>query len=128
MARVFLIRGAIWLMITNREKASNSFAAASRMARQSLNGESSKFSPYGPIMNVSLVPVQDKTKKPSTLAVLVVICWVWVGCANSDPKSSTVRAGAGQAVPVSVFIAQNRDMPVYLTGLGTVTAYNTVSV
>jgi len=31
-------------------------------------------------------------------------------------------------MPVSVFTAQRRDMPVYLTGLGSVTAYYTVSV
>src|SRR5581483_82260 len=35
---------------------------------------------------------------------------------------------APQAVPVAVATVQRRDMPVYLTGLGSVTAYNTVSV
>ncbi len=33
-----------------------------------------------------------------------------------------------QTVPVGVATATQRDMPVYLTGLGSVTAYNTVSV
>jgi multidrug efflux system membrane fusion protein len=53
----------------------------------------------------------------------------WVGCASSDPKPTTARAAAAaQSVPVGVATAAQRDMPVYLTGLGSVTAYNTVSL
>jgi multidrug efflux system membrane fusion protein len=32
------------------------------------------------------------------------------------------------AIPVSIATAQRRDVPIYLTGLGTVQAFNTVTV
>jgi multidrug efflux system membrane fusion protein len=48
------------------------------------------------------------------------------GCAGTNTKA---QAGAGpQAVPVAVALAEKRDVPVYLTGLGSVQAYNTVSL
>jgi multidrug efflux system membrane fusion protein len=48
------------------------------------------------------------------------------GCGGANTKA---QAGAGpQAVPVAVASAEKRDVPVYLTGLGTVQAYNTVSL
>ena len=60
--------------------------------------------------------------------VLILSCMGWVGC-SADPKPSTARAATGaQSVPVGVATAALRDMPVYLTGLGSVTAYNTVSL
>jgi multidrug efflux system membrane fusion protein len=62
------------------------------------------------------------------LMVLVVWCGLWVGCSSAD-KPSTARAGGPpQAMPVGVATAKKMDMPVYLTGLGSVQAFNTVSV
>jgi multidrug efflux system membrane fusion protein len=52
---------------------------------------------------------------------------VWLGCSN-DSKPSTARASTQAAVPVGVATAEHRDVPVYLKGLGSVTASNTVSV
>jgi multidrug efflux system membrane fusion protein len=49
-------------------------------------------------------------------------------CSNTRTTPTTARAATGQAVPVGVATAERRDMPVYLTGLGSVTAFNTVSV
>ena len=51
------------------------------------------------------------------------------GCqsANSS-KDKQALAATTRAVPVAVASAVVQDMPVYLTGLGSVTAYNTVSV
>ena len=51
------------------------------------------------------------------------------GCqsANSS-KDKQALASTTRAVPVAVSAAVAQDMPVYLTGLGSVTAYNTVSV
>jgi len=49
------------------------------------------------------------------------------GCGSATTKSA--QAGAGpQAIPVAVQAVEQRDMPYYLTGLGNVTAFNTVSV
>ena len=66
------------------------------------------------------------TRKLS-VGVLLVVCATWLGCGGADTKS-TVRAGAPPAVPVSVSTAEQHDMPVYLTGLGSVTAFNTVNI
>jgi multidrug efflux system membrane fusion protein len=47
----------------------------------------------------------------------------------SAPSGGGARGrGAGGTVPVSVATAEKRDLPVYLTGLGSVAALNTVSI
>jgi multidrug efflux system membrane fusion protein len=65
--------------------------------------------------------------KTLTVSVLLVMCAAGLGCGITGSKS-TVRAGATPTIPVSVYTAERRDMPVYLTGLGSVTALNTVNV
>jgi len=51
------------------------------------------------------------------------------GCQSADStKEKQALAATTRAVPVAVSAAVAQDMPVYLTGLGSVTAYNTVSV
>jgi len=52
---------------------------------------------------------------------------VLLGC-NAGSKPGTARASTQTVVPVGVATAQRRDVPVYLKGLGSVTASNTVSV
>lgn len=56
----------------------------------------------------------------------LAVCANWLGCAKADPKPT--KSGAGQTVPVGVATAKSTDMPVYLVGLGSVTAYYTDSV
>ncbi len=61
------------------------------------------------------------------IPVLLAFCIALLNCSRSDP--ATARASTGpQSVPVGVATAERRDMPVYLSGLGSVTAFNTVSV
>src|SRR6478672_9471542 len=50
-----------------------------------------------------------------------------LGC-SAGSKPSTARASTQMVVPVSVATAERRDVPVYLKGLGSVTASNTVTV
>jgi len=51
------------------------------------------------------------------------------GCQSADSaKDKQALAATTRAVPVAVASAVVQDMPVYLTGLGSVTAFNTVSV
>jgi multidrug efflux system membrane fusion protein len=51
------------------------------------------------------------------------------GCQGGDAdKSKQALAATTRAIPVGTATATAQDMPVYLTGLGSVTAYNTVSV
>jgi membrane fusion protein, multidrug efflux system len=63
----------------------------------------------------------------SQLAVTLALCLAWLGC-GGDPKPTSARANAPQAVPVSVSTVERRDMPYYLTGLGSVTAFYTVNI
>ena len=82
--------------------------------------------------SASLCPQVKLTRRSSALGnalalLTVLLCVVGAGCAG-DPKPNSARANVAQVVPVSVATAERRDMPYYLTGLGSVTAYYTVSV
>ncbi|MFZ0284617.1 MAG: efflux RND transporter periplasmic adaptor subunit, partial [Terriglobales bacterium] len=55
-----------------------------------------------------------------------LLCLGWLGCGGERPNAA--RANTAQAVPVSVSTAERRDMPYYLTGLGSVTAFYTVNI
>ena len=64
----------------------------------------------------------------SLILLVFLLGVIATGCAGGDPKPNSARANVAQVVPVSVATAERRDMPYYLTGLGSVTAYYTVSV
>ncbi|HZR31231.1 MAG TPA: MdtA/MuxA family multidrug efflux RND transporter periplasmic adaptor subunit [Terriglobales bacterium] len=55
-----------------------------------------------------------------------------LGCGSAVQNSSAQQRGKGaqqqQAVSVGVALVEQRDVPVYLTGLGSVTAFNTVAI
>src|SRR3954462_14069499 len=71
----------------------------------------------------------DLSKKPQLILGLAVgLAVSLVGCGKSGEKSRTARAAGPQSVPVGVATAQQKDVPVYLPGLGSVTAFNTGSV
>ncbi len=62
-----------------------------------------------------------------SLSVGAFICFAWIGC---NSVSTQQKASAATTRPVSVTVAKvgQQDLQVYLTGLGTVTASNTVSI
>jgi membrane fusion protein, multidrug efflux system len=79
-------------------------------------------------------PRTDKSREQQTswvqlLAIfsLIVSGVSLLGCSGGS-KPNTARASTQVVVPVSVATAERRDVPVYLKGLGSVTASNTVSV
>jgi len=83
--------------------------------------------------SASLRPQVEVTHRSSALRnalvlLILLLCVVGAGCAGGDPKPNSARANVAQVVPVSVATAERRDVPYYLTGLGSVTAYYTVSV
>jgi multidrug efflux system membrane fusion protein len=49
-------------------------------------------------------------------------------CSKSDPDPTRARASAAQVLPVTVANVTRQDLPVYLSGLGSIAAYYTVSV
>ncbi len=66
--------------------------------------------------------------------VIVVLLWL-AGCTGAAQQGNKSNAGGGrgqngggQSVSVAVAPVQQQDLPIYLTGLGNVAAYNTVTV
>ena len=64
----------------------------------------------------------------SVLGLILLLSVCLSACGGSDPRPASARANVAPVVPVSVATAERRDMPYFLTGLGSVTAYYTVSV
>jgi multidrug efflux system membrane fusion protein len=78
-------------------------------------------------------PAGTKPRKRIGLAIIggaLLLGLLWLGLRGSDSgKTGGGAKGAGPpAVPVIVASAERRDVPVYLAGLGTITAFNTVTV
>src|SRR5579871_2702511 len=65
-----------------------------------------------------------------TLGILAAVCAFLVGCSSSaDSKQQQKAQAAGpHAISVAVAPVQKQDVPVYLTGLGAVTAFNTANI
>jgi membrane fusion protein, multidrug efflux system len=59
----------------------------------------------------------------------MALCAFFVGCSNgsADPKQKAQAAGP-RAVSVATAQVQRQDVPVYLSGLGSVTAFNTANI
>jgi multidrug efflux system membrane fusion protein len=64
---------------------------------------------------------------PAGAIFVAALSLSWLGC-SGDARSASARANVTPVVPVSVATAERRDVPYYLSGLGSVTAYYTVSV
>src|SRR5207302_11275657 len=68
------------------------------------------------------------------LASVAILIAAWGGYVGWEHRAAAKIAAAATAsapspaIPVSVAMAQRRDVPIYLPGLGTVLAFNTVTV
>jgi membrane fusion protein, multidrug efflux system len=64
------------------------------------------------------------------IAILVAVWGGYVGWQHRAAANPAAARGAAPspAIPVSVATAERRNVPIYLTGLGTVQAFNTVTV
>ena len=63
----------------------------------------------------------------TTLAIVVVVA-IAIAFFTRTNRSSTVATAPVQPIPVIAAVAQQRELPIVLTGLGTVTALNTATV
>jgi multidrug efflux system membrane fusion protein len=82
-----------------------------------------------------LEPFQRPIRRPRgyLLTSLAILLAAWGGYVGWHHRATTKIAEAPASapspkIPVSVATAQRRDVPIYLTGLGTVQAFNTVTV
>jgi membrane fusion protein, multidrug efflux system len=65
----------------------------------------------------------------AALCVLAVIAYVWIsGIRARAAAARAAAAAAHQTVPVAATAAKNGDLNLYVTAIGTVTAFNTVTV
>jgi multidrug efflux system membrane fusion protein len=62
------------------------------------------------------------------LFVLAVLCASFIGCGSTDAKQQRAQAAGPRAVSVAIAQVQRQDVPVYLSGLGSVTAFNTANI
>jgi multidrug efflux system membrane fusion protein len=63
------------------------------------------------------------------LPLVLSASMAWTGCSGSSAKSTTGKANtSNQAMPVVVAAVERRDLPIFLTGLGSVSPLVTVSV
>ena len=69
----------------------------------------------------------------TTILALAAVCAFFIalmaGCSSSaDSKQQKAQAAAPRAVSVATAQVQRQDVPVYLSGLGAVTAFNTANI
>src|SRR5580765_5576664 len=64
------------------------------------------------------------------IAILsLAVCTVLIGCSSSaDSKQQRAQAAGPRSVSVATAPVQRQDVPVYLSGLGAVTAFNTANI
>jgi len=56
------------------------------------------------------------------------LCAFFLACSTADSKQQKAQAAGPGAVSVAVAPVQRQDVPVYLSGLGAVTAFNTANI
>ena len=98
------------------------------MTRASGRPEAAREGQSSTVRQPSINPVgQPRLLSNCLIALIFLLGLLGSGC-SGDPKPGSAKASVAPVVPVSVATAERRDMPYYLTGLGSVTAYYTVSV
>jgi membrane fusion protein, multidrug efflux system len=66
--------------------------------------------------------------RAAVLSTLAAVCASFFGCSGGDPKSKAQAASGPRAVSVAIAPVVKQDVPVYLAGLGAVTAFNTANI
>ncbi len=62
------------------------------------------------------------------IAAGLLLALAMTACNGGSPTPSSARANVPQSIPVTVAPVAKQDFPVYLSGLGSIQAYYTVSV
>ena len=70
-----------------------------------------------------------RLRRKALITLLAAVGAISLGCSSAaDPKSKAQAAGPARAVSVSIAPVKKQDVPVYLSGLGSVTAFNTANI
>ncbi len=90
------------------------------------------------MLDVNLLDAVDSQRKslsgmgsPYRLVLIIALAILvasFSACSGSDSKQQQAHAAAPRPVSVSIAPVQKQDMPVYLSGLGSVTAFNTANI
>lgn len=65
----------------------------------------------------------------AAICSMAAVCALFIGCTGGDSKPQKAQAASGpRAVSVAVAPVVKQDVPVYLSGLGSVTAFNTANI
>jgi len=74
---------------------------------------------------------RQNVMRGTVAALAALLAMFYTACSGSSSSTSSpsrARANTAQTIPVTVAPAQKQDLPIYLSGLGSVAAYYTVSV
>src|ERR1700722_4569178 len=69
-----------------------------------------------------------RASRVPTILATAAVCMLFLGCSSADPKQQRAQAATSRSVSVATAPVQRQDVPVYLTGLGAVTAFNTANL
>jgi multidrug efflux system membrane fusion protein len=71
----------------------------------------------------------ERRVRLAVVCTMAAVCALFISCSGGDSKPQKAQAAAGpRAVSVAVAPVLKQDVPVYLSGLGSVTAFNTANI
>src|SRR5690348_1795962 len=71
----------------------------------------------------------ERRLRLAVVCLIAAVCALFISCSGGDSKPQKAQAAAGpRAVSVAVAPVLRQDVPVYLSGLGSVTAFNTANI
>ena len=76
----------------------------------------------------NLFKLKGDSPRYAALSVLLLLPSIFTACSGSNSSPSRARANVVQTVQVTIAPALRQDLPIYLTGLGSIEAYYTVSL
>jgi multidrug efflux system membrane fusion protein len=73
-------------------------------------------------------PAEIRISRIVTILAVAAGCAFFISCSSTDSRQQKAQAAVSRTVSVATAQVQRQDVPVYLTGLGAVTAFNTANI
>jgi membrane fusion protein, multidrug efflux system len=80
------------------------------------------------LLNTRLRLTIVRSSRAISLSSLAAVCAFFISCSSTDAKQQRAQAAGPRVVSVAIARVQRQDVPVYLSGLGSVTAFNTANI